>query len=235
MKYIGLRLASVVLAVGAVFSFAPPLSAQTSSPLDQLLDKIDAAASRFRSAEADFTWEQYQKVVDETDTQKGKIYFRKSDGETQMAADIAEPDAKYILYTDNKLQLYQPRIEQVTVYNTGNNREAVESFLVLGFGGSGHDLLKSFDVKYLGKEVVLGTSTEKIDLTPKSEKVRNNFPHIILWIDPERGVSVQQQFFQAGGDYRLTKYSNIQINHHISDAVFKLKTSGKTKVVSPQG
>ena len=50
---------------------------------------------------------------------------------------------------------------QVTVYNTGKNREEVESFLVLGFGGRGHDLLKSFDVKYLGNEKVDGLDTRK--------------------------------------------------------------------------
>ena len=73
-----------------------------------------------------------------------------------MAADITDPDQKYVLFNGSKVQVYQPKIEQVTVYNTGKNREAFESFLVLGFGGRGHDMLKSFDVKYLGNETVDG-------------------------------------------------------------------------------
>ena len=56
------------------------------------------------------------------------------------------------------------------------------------------------------------------------------FSHIILWIDPARGVSLQQQFFQQGGDYRLSKYSDIQLNRKIPDSVFKLKTDNKTSV-----
>jgi outer membrane lipoprotein-sorting protein len=71
---------------------------------------------------------------------------------------------------------------------------------------------------------------------PKAANVRNNVDHIILWIDPARGISVQQQFFFGpSGDFRLAKYSNIKLNEKIADSVFKLKTSGKTKFISPQG
>jgi outer membrane lipoprotein-sorting protein len=64
--------------------------------------------------------------------------------------------------------------------------------------------------------------------------VRNNISRFLLWIDPARGVSVQQQLFEPSGDYRLSKYSDIQINQKVPDDVFKLKTSGKTRVISPQ-
>src|SRR5260370_41772115 len=112
-----------------------------------------------------------------------------------MAADITEPDQKYVLFSGTKVQVYQPKIEQVTAYNTGKDREAFESFLVLGFGGRGHDMLKLFDVKYLGTDTIEGLEVAKLDLAPKTDSVRNNVNHIVLWIDPARGVSVQQQFF----------------------------------------
>ena len=53
---------------------------------------MDKTAASFRSAEASFVWDQYQKVVDETDTQKGKVFYRRSGKDTQMAADISQPD-----------------------------------------------------------------------------------------------------------------------------------------------
>ena len=163
-----------------------------SAGLQHVLAQMDSAAKNFRSTEANFVWDQYQKVIDEKETQKGKIYFRRQDGETQMAADISEPDKKYILYSGGKVQVYQPKIDQVTEYNAGKNRSDLESFLVLGFGGSGQDLLKSYDVKYQGSEAVNGTKAEKLELIPKSAKLRNNIASIVLWIDPARGVSVQQ-------------------------------------------
>jgi outer membrane lipoprotein-sorting protein len=205
------------------------------SDLEHVLGQMDSAAAKFRSAEASFVWDHFQKVVEETDTQKGKIYFRRAGNQTEMLADISEPEAKSVLFTDSKIRLYQPKIDQVTVYDTGKNREAFESFLVLGFGGGGHEMLKSFDVKYLASENLNGAETAKLELVPKSVKVRNNVDHILLWIDPARGISAQQQFFEPSGDYRLTKYSDFKLNEKISDSVFKLKTTGKTKTVSPQG
>jgi outer membrane lipoprotein-sorting protein len=214
---------------------ARPAHAQSDPALERVLDQMDTTAKNFRTTEASFVWNQYQKVVDDTDVQKGKVYFRRAGNETQMAADIAEPDKKYVLFAESKVQVYQPRIDQVTSYNAGKNRADFESFLVLGFGGSGHDMLKSFDVKYLGTEKVDGVEAAKLDLVPKSQKVRNVFQHIVLWIDPARGISLWQQLFEPSGDYRLAKYTDIQLNQKISDDVFKLKTTNKTKFVSPQG
>ena len=154
-----------------------------------------------------------------------------------MAGDIAQPAQKYVLYQNSKVQVYERRIDQVTVYNTGKNRAEVESFLVLGFGGRGHDLLKSFDVSFEGYEQAGGVRAAKLNLVPKTAKGKNIFDHIILWIDPDpaRGISVQQQFFEPQGDYRLAKYSNIKLNQSIPAEAFKLKTTGRTKIVNPQG
>ena len=228
-------LAMVCLA-GAGRGPRPPPIPRRMPPLEKVLGQMDSAAEKFRTTEASVVWDQYQKVVDEHEEQKGKVYFRRSGNEIQMAADITDPDQKYVLFNGSKVQVYQPKIDQVTVYNTGQNREEFESFLVLGFGGRGHDMLKSFDVKYLGNEKVDGIDAAKLDLVPEVGQRRNNVDHIVLWIDPARGISVQQQFFfGTSGDYRLAKYSDIKVNEKIPDSVFKLKTTGKTKFISPQG
>jgi outer membrane lipoprotein-sorting protein len=219
-----------------VTSAQQPAQTQAPEALQRILSQMDQTAANFRTTQAAFVWDQYQKVVDETDTQKGTVYFRRAGNDVQMAADISDPvPPKYVLFTDDKVEVYQPKIDQVTRYNTGKDRAAFESFLVLGFGGSGRDLVKSFDVRYIGAEKVDGVDTEKLELVPKSIKVRNIFDHIWLWIDPSRGVSVQQELFAPSGDYRLAKYSDIHLNQKIPDSAFRLKTTGKTKIVSPQG
>ena len=97
-------------------------------------------------------------------------------------------------------------------------------------------MLNAFDVKYLGNEKIETIDATKLELVPKAATVRNNVDHIILWIDPHQGMSVQQQFFFGNaGDYRLAKYSEIKVNEKISDTVFKLKTTSKTKVISAGG
>lgn len=209
--------------------------AARAQDLESVLNSMDRAAANFHSAQCDFTWDQYQKVVDDHDYQSGTMYFRRQADDVEMAADITRPDKKYVVFADGIVRYYQPTIDQVTEYNAGKNKADFESFLVLGFGGRGHDLSKSYDVNYGGMEQVQGVSAAKLVLTPKSQRVRNMFQTITLWIDPGRGVSVQQRFDEPSGDYRLSKYNNIQINHKISGDVFKLKTTSHTKVVKPNG
>jgi outer membrane lipoprotein-sorting protein len=206
------------------------------TPLQQVLEQMDRTAASFHTTQANFVWTQYTKIVDDRDIQKGTVFFRRSGNQVEMAADIADPQpSKYVLFTDSKIQVYQTKIDQVTEYNAGKDRAAFESFLVLGFGGSGQDMLKSFDVTYSGTEKVDGIDTAKLSLVPKAEKIRNTFDHIWLWIDPARGVSLRQQLFASGGDYRLATYSDIRLNDKIPDSTFKLKTTGKTKFLSPKG
>ena len=211
------------------------VSAAHAQNLEAILSSMDHAAANFRSAQTEFVWDQYQKVVDEHDIQKGMMYFRRQGDDVQMAADITSPDKKYVLFTGGVVQVYIPKADQVTEYSAGKNKAEFETFLVLGFGGSGKDLEKSFDVKFDGMENVQGVSTGKLELTPKSQKVHNMFSTITLWIDPARGVSVQQRFQEPSGDYRLATYSNIQLNKRINGEVFKLKTNSKTKYVRPNG
>ena len=52
-------------------SLSMVLQQQEAPSLDSVLKKMDAAAATFQATQADFVWEQYQRVVDETDTQTG--------------------------------------------------------------------------------------------------------------------------------------------------------------------
>jgi outer membrane lipoprotein-sorting protein len=238
MKRILLIPAMLLVALALFANPAPQnQSAQGGMDLEKVLNAMDRTAQSFTSAQADLVSETYQSVVNETDTQKGVMYVRKTPKGLDSAVEINYPpgEQKHVLVSNGVAQLYQPRIDQITKYNLGKNREAFESFLVLGFGGRGHDLAQQFDMRYGGMEKVNGVNTAKLELTPKSARVRGMFDRIILWIDPAMGVSVQQQFFEpASGNYRLAKYGNIKLNKEIPPGVFKLKTTGKTKMVTAQ-
>lgn len=243
-----MKLFSVILPLTVsllYFSAAPQAKPAEAGQLDTVLKKMDAAAASFNTTQAEFESDRYEKVIDEVDdVQKGTIYFRRVGKEVEMKMDIKlagssagtlKPEPKYVLFSKGAIKLYEPKPDQVTVYDLGKNRSDFETYLVLGFGGSGQDLVKQFDVTYLGQETVGGVATAKLQLAPKSERVRNNFKTILLWIDLERGISVQQQFFEPQGDYRLAKYSDIKVNQKIPNDVFQLKTTGKTQTVSGKG
>jgi len=172
-------------------------------------------------------------VVNETDVQKGTVFFQRKGSSMEMMVVFKQPQEKNVLYSGNSLQVYQPKIEQVNKYDLSKHKQEVDTFLTLGFGGRGHDLAKSFDVKLDGTETIGGIRTAKLELVPKNAQAKNAANRILLWIDVARGVSVQQQFFEPSGDYRLAKYSDIKLNQNLPGDTFKLKTTGKTKVVTP--
>lgn len=228
------------------FTSAPQQKSANSADLDAVLKKMDAVAATFHSAQADFQWKKYERVIDEVDdVQTGTIYYRRTGKEIEMmaevrkdgpSADAMKEEPKYVLFKNGKIQMFVPKMNQVTEKDLGKNRQEFETYLVLGFGGSGEDLQKQFDVTYVGPEKIDGVATAHLSLVPKSQSVRNTFQQIDLWIDLDKGVSKQQKFINPQGDYRLANYSGIQVNgKKISDEVFKLKTNDKTQFISPQG
>jgi outer membrane lipoprotein-sorting protein len=200
--------------------------------LEAVLRRMDQTAANFHAAQADFVWKNYTSVVNSfTDPQNGKIYFRRSGNQTEMAAELLPPSAKQIVFSNGKVRLYTPGTGEVQEYDASAHREEFETFLVLGFGSGGSDLRKSFEVTYGGRENVDCADTDKLELVPTSGSIKARFPKIVLWID-SRGVSVRQQLFEENDDYRLADYSSIKLNVKLPKDVFKLKTSGKVKSAS---
>jgi outer membrane lipoprotein-sorting protein len=229
MKKIAL---AVCLFLCAGFAQAQPSS---NPQLDKVLAQMDAASAKFQSAQANFQWDQFERVVSSTDTQTGVVYFQRTGGETRMAADIekadGQPAKKYLVYSGGVLQFYQPQIDQMTVFHAGNKQGQYESYLTLGFGGSGSDLKKNWDITFQGMETIDGVQTAKLDLVSKSQSVRSNFSHVTIWVDPARSISLKQVLFEPSGDSRTAYYRNIEYNKKISPSVFKIKTTSKTQVI----
>src|SRR6185437_4078674 len=208
---------------------APSASKTPDPTLPDVLHAMDQNAAKFRSAEAEFTWKIYNSVINDfAETDKGKIYFRRSGDRLQMSAMFTEPASKQVVFSGDKVQVLNPG-GQVDEYDTAAHKEELETFLVLGFGSSGEDLQKSFEVTDLGPEMVGAAKTAKLQLVPKAKNIQDHVPKILLWIDPTRGISIQQQIFEQSGDYRLATYSNIQLKS-VPDSAFKLKGSIKKTV-----
>jgi outer membrane lipoprotein-sorting protein len=142
-----------------------------------------------------------------------------------VAADIQTPEHKKLLYTGSDVQVYSFRNHQTSSYPS-KNRDEIESFLALGFGGRGHELLNNFDIRYAGTESIDGRTTYKLDLTPKSKRVQGMFRLVTLWIDQQTGMSLKQQAWEGQYDYRLATYpfASMKINPaKLSADAFKLE------------
>lgn len=210
----------------------PPAKTESNdAALAKVLQRMDETARKFRSVEANFLWKMYNSTVNDfVETDTGKIYFRRVGKDIEMAADILQPAAKKVIFSKGKIQIAEPNGE-IDVYDASAHREEFEAFLVLGFGSSAEEMRKSFDIKYVGQEKIRETQTDEIELTPLSPKVKERFPRIDLWIGPD-GLSWRQKLVQPDDDYRLADYSGFKMNQNISENVFKLKHSAKTKIIT---
>jgi outer membrane lipoprotein-sorting protein len=216
---------------------APPAGgaaspAAGSADLQKVISQLDTAAAKFLSAQADFVWDQFQVVVQDHDVQSGTIYFERKKGATRMAAHLRQENGKdaprTVVYDGGEVDLYQPEIKQLTIMRAGANRGQWESFLTLGFGGSGADLEANWKVSLLGTETMNGFSVAKLDLIPLQQKILTMFTHVTIWVDPTRGISLKQIFYEPSGDQRTATYKNIRYNLPITGDVFHIKTEPGT-------
>ncbi len=237
--------ASLLVAAGSLLAQQP--SSQRSD-LDKVLHQLDAASASFKSAQADFRWDVYEKVVKETTSQCGVIYFERHGEATEMGAKVAPSPTqscsgeaaatasgtRTLAYKAGELQMFEPGTNRLTILHAGNNQAQYESFLTLGFGGSGRDLAKTWNIIDQGTEVLKDGSRDvtvtKLDLTAKDAAKQSMFSHITIWVDPMQGVSLKQQFFTPSGDYRTTYFDHIRLNQKINDAAFAIKTNKQTQI-----
>src|SRR6202034_1608893 len=174
MKHLRTLLAAAFTLTIAASSFAQAPSPQ----LTYVLKQLDTASTKFQRATADFQWDNYEKIVQDTSTQKGSIYFERDKGSTDMGAVLVDPNAgpkskpiKVIQYQAGIVQMFDTGVDQITVLHEAGNQSEIESFLTLGFGGSGTDLARARNITDLGPETLTDSGqpikVEKLDLVGK--------------------------------------------------------------------
>ena len=222
----------LMVVIAVVTSMAAAARAQT---LDSVLSQMDASSPKFQSALADFHKDLYERVVKETSTQAGTIYYQRVGGSVQMGAKFTSPD-KFVEVKNGVVRMFDPAPNHLTVISLKSNQALADSFLTLGFGGSGKDLAAKWQITFQGMESLSDgkkmVPTAKLDLVAKDANTRNTFTHILIWIDPVQDISLKQQFFQPSGDNNTMTYTNVRYNALKKSDMdgFAIKTNGKTSV-----
>jgi len=207
-------------------------AAGQSNKLQQVLSQMDAASKTFKSAEADVKRVHLEKLVNDTSTESGRVYFLRNGNSTQFGGRFDQPDLKIVEYKNGSGRLYTAANNHIDAFSSsGANRGRVETFLTLGFGGSGADLQKAWTITDQGSEQLSdGSKTvqvEKLDLVSKDPSVLQNYTHITIWVDPVRDVSLKQEFFEPGGNTDTATYSNIKLNQPIEMKPYTINCKGK--------
>ncbi|HXE08738.1 MAG TPA: hypothetical protein VN612_12635 [Acidobacteriaceae bacterium] len=219
------KLASLLLIAGVTCaaSAVPP----ATSNLAAVLAEMDASSKNFQKAEANIKREQYDRLVHDTTTQAGSIYFLRTGNSVQMGLKL--DDGTVMEYKSGTLRVYQSGPNHIETHSaSGADQARFQTYLTLGYGGSGADLAKAWNITDQGSETIDGVKVEKLDLVSKDPGVKANYSHITMWVDPTRDVSLKLETFDPAGNTNTATYSNIRYNEPIKDlASYAIKCKGK--------
>ncbi len=230
------------LSLAAALALAPlaaPTQAPAQSQLTSVLSQMDTASARFKNAQADVRYDNYTRVVNDHDIETGSIFIERTGSAEQMGAVFynlgpdqkpASTPARIVNFDGSTLRIFTVGTNQVDLFKAGANQARYDSFLTLGFGGSGKDLARAWNITDQGPDTIDGVKTEKLDLVSKDASVKNMFTHITIWIDPARGVSLKQVFYAPSGDNRTATYSNIRLNGSVNRKPYEI--SKKATVIA---
>jgi negative regulator of sigma E activity len=226
-KEFGMLLRSMtgLLGLGLTLSTCFAFAEQGDTKLEASLKRLDVASARFSSAQAVFHKDLYNKLVGDHTPQDGSVYFIRTGRSVQMGARIDGPGARIAEYKNGVLRDLIPGRCYNTVQASGNKAK-FDSFLTLGFGGSGKDLEQAWNIVDMGQETLDGAKVEKLELVSKEQSVRNNYTKVTLWMDLDRGISLKQVLLSPSGDIDTATYTKIRLNEkNVDKKPFEIKGS----------
>ena len=231
---------TLALTVALALAFLVAARAQTPSnapaalTLTDVLAGMDQAAAHFSSLSADLEYTKVTVIVDDHSTETGKIFFEKSKDQPRVMLAFLDPAEKYVLFADGKVSIYRPKIAIVEEFSLAKNQGLLEQFLLLGFGTSGGDLQKNYQVSLQGQETLEGEPAVLLELAPKNADISTKLQRIELWLSPKTWQPLQQKFYEPSKDYLIARYRNSQYNGKIAANHFKLPVRGSVRTVRPQ-
>ncbi len=215
----------------ALFASVPLLAAETT---ESVLARLDKESAALRQVSARIVKASYTAVLNDMTKESGRMWLRRSGKNVQIRTDIEDPEKRSYAFDGSTGEIYYPKINTVQIFDVGKSKSLVDQFLLLGFGSSGKELAKNYNLKAAGEDAISGRQTTRLELVPKSAKVLEQFKKIELWIPADAGYPVQQKFYQPGGDYYLISYSEVEVNPALPAEVFRLKLPADVKREYPQ-
>ncbi len=151
----------------------PAILAAANDTVQQVLARMDKAASEFKSMTAHVTYVTHTDVLNDDSTESGTVTMRKvQPGEVQGRVDFTAPDRKTITFEKRRVQEYFPKINTLQVFDLDKHGEQLDKFLMIGFGTSGMELAKDYDVSRARDRTMKDQSAIHLQLIPKVAEAR---------------------------------------------------------------
>ncbi len=202
--------------------------------LEQVLARMDREAPLFRGITGRFERVMHTAIINDNSLDGGAISMLRKSKELRVLLEFNKPEPRFIAFSSRSAEVFNPKINTVQIFDLGKQKSLVEQFLLLGFGASGKELARAYNIKYMGEENVGTLKASRLELIPKSDKVREHYTKIELWIAADAGHPIQQKLFEPSGNYMRMTYSAIKLNPVIDSAQLQIKLPADVKREYPQ-
>jgi len=219
--------------IAAAALFAAAAGAQS---VDATLGRMDALSKGFRGVVADVKKISFSYFAKDKDEESGRIsVYRASAQDVRMLVEFTRPEERAVAFAKSKVQMYYPKLKTVQEYNLGKDARLVDQYLLLGFGSSGSDLRKSYNIKYVEVASIDGGKADHLFLEPKAGEAREHVRGIDLWIAQPGGYPVRMKVLEPSRDSIEVQYSNVRINSSsVTEASVRLRLPKGVKKETPQ-
>jgi outer membrane lipoprotein-sorting protein len=222
------------LLIFALSSFALTSVSARGESLDAVLGRMDRSAQSFRSLTAKMHRLQFTAVLGESSTMEGTMRLKRAKGSATGIVEFQPPDPRTVFIKGNHIEVFYPKANSVEVYDATKYSSNIDQFLLLGFGTTSAELMKSYDVKAGGVETIGGKMCTRIELTPKTAQMKQLLTKIELWIPEAESNPLREKVTEPSKNYELIDYADIQLNPPLPDSAFDFKAPKGVKTIYPQ-
>jgi outer membrane lipoprotein-sorting protein len=201
----------------ALLLFAPPLAGQVLPPLQEVVERFDAAQAEARTLQGPFTLTIRRALLKSPSVTRGTMYLQGSD----FAHFAFQPPEDLILHlTPKTLISYSPGAREGELMKIGFIRNADRRFL--GLGQKLSYLSDSFQITL--SEAKDTPNTWFLALAPRTFFLRKRMQALNLWVDKDTWLPRQVQWIERSGDSWLLEMGALKINQPLPSSVtgFKL-------------
>jgi outer membrane lipoprotein-sorting protein len=188
------------------------LCAQGLPPIQEVVERFDAAQAKVQSLQAPFTLTIKRALLRTPTATKGTLYLQGSDF---VHFAFAAPEDLILHLTPKELLSYSPEAKSGERLKIGILRNADRKYLGLG---------QKLSFLREGFQIGLGESKDQagtlfITLAPRSLGLRKRMQAINLWVDRETWLPRQVQWVERSGDSWTLELGPLKLNQPIPPAI----------------
>jgi outer membrane lipoprotein-sorting protein len=219
--------------VNRLILFFAAIAVLRADSIEDILKRMDAASKTFQSFTAKLKQVEYTDVLHETSESSGEIRVKRSKNGMTAVVIFTAPESKMMHFAGRNAEIYYPKAKTLEIYDVGKYQGAMDRWIALGFGTSGAELRKDYDIKLGAPQKLNGVDTTVLELTPRSAEVQKLATRIDMWITEGKYYPAQVKALQPSKNYLLLIYSDVKINPPLTNADFELKLPPDVRKIHP--